>query len=199
MIIPYLSSRFFLFLQKTPFYKAIHEFCIDQSLRDHHDIWLEVGCGPGAWTGYAAQYGAKAIGIDLNPHSIAYAKKHYPHTYFACQSYETYDRKANTIFAASFLYVLDNPQEGLDYLLSILNPQGKLCIVETTSRKTFRHSWRHSHGWQWRDRVVYLLWGLVRGGKALNFSKLNLTYPSQSYSFLHDTVTLSIITPLGQK
>lgn len=47
---------------------------------------LDVGCGPGAVTGYLVERGVDASGVDLSPRMIEHARRLHPHCSFAAAS-----------------------------------------------------------------------------------------------------------------
>lgn len=64
-----------------PFSEAVYTF-LRRWIHSSHQRCLDVGCGTGHYAGRLAEDGFDAVGIDLDPAMIAYARVHYPQAEF---------------------------------------------------------------------------------------------------------------------
>lgn len=105
-----------------------------QVINTQDKLILDVGCGTGYTTLVlaAANPGARVVGIDISPGAIDLACKraayhNYEHVEFYVLGVEELDQLGLTfdyINCDQVLYLLMNPQQGLDILRSLLHPQG---------------------------------------------------------------------------
>lgn len=92
---------------------------------------LDVGCGGGFMVEAMRLYGAKAHGIDVNPVSVAYAKKRFRNNSFYCENFDVFSEK-NLIY--DFVYCSDLLEHigDLDYMMSffrkVVKPGGRIYV-----------------------------------------------------------------------
>lgn len=100
---------------------------------------LDIACGVGYGSFLVAKYRKKTIdsilGLDSDPATIAYAKKHYHHPSCQFQVENALDPnlpkkygKFDTIISFETLEHLDDDLKFIDNLYQLLNPNGKLII-----------------------------------------------------------------------
>ncbi len=65
-----------------PFSQAVYDFLRRYLLMPPASV-LDIGCGTGHYAGALAADGFDAVGIDLDPAMVAYAREHYPAAAFA--------------------------------------------------------------------------------------------------------------------
>ena len=100
---------------------------------------LDLGCGLGALSANLAQRGAREVlGLDVDPHPIAFATRFIPETYpaladkiqFACRGIETLENSQRFDFVFSkdaFEHILDL-KEMVSHIHRLLRPGGRLVI-----------------------------------------------------------------------
>ena len=71
---------------------------------------LEVGCGPGWWTGLLAEQGVDAFGVDISPEMVRIARDNNPHARFEISS--LLDLPADDGTAAAAVCVCAPPPPG---------------------------------------------------------------------------------------
>ncbi|MGO9475233.1 MAG: class I SAM-dependent methyltransferase [Rhodomicrobium sp.] len=146
------AARLFARLQDADFYSGLH--LAAANLLPNGKLgqsWLDVGCGPGLLTRIAAEKGHAACGIDRDPDMIA-AARHLASrrgcgASFAVSDIETARAAAgrfDVVSASSLLVVLPNPAETLRQLVDLTKPEGRLLIVEASSRMS-----RARAAWLW--------------------------------------------------
>ena len=94
---------------------------------------LDVGCGGGFVVGAMKTLGAReAVGIDLNPSAVSYAKKHYPLGQFYHGSFaELFDETKgfNFVYSSEVIEHVEDVEEYARFLQSALVPGGVLFIT----------------------------------------------------------------------
>ena len=92
---------------------------------------LDVGCGGGFMVEAMRRCGAKVSGIDINPASIAYAKRRFPRNAFFCEPLDVFAER-NLIY--DFVYCTDLLEHigDLDFMMSFLRavvrPDGQVYV-----------------------------------------------------------------------
>lgn len=164
------SARFFSYVQSAACYRELHQRAVELLPRGNGEAWFDVGCGPGLVTRLASKHGYQASGFDIDAAMLEQARHNAAQTATSSR-YELLGieeliasgRKAQVISAASLLIVLNEPQKMLRELLSCLEADGTLLIIETTAhmRPRAAWSWLMNNGWRERNGIL-LLWSWVR-------------------------------------
>jgi SAM-dependent methyltransferase len=147
----------------------------EQSLLEHGNRILDVGCGPG--TNAPLFSGKELVGIDLNPRYIVHAQARFRGK-FVCGDAVTFPYESLGTFDIIFLNSLMHhlPEESCRTLLSNLRknlaPNGRLIVLDLIADKT--------------NRVAYMLAKLDRG----KFVKTE----EQWRSILSETINPTIFT-----
>ncbi len=94
---------------------------------------LDLGCGPGHWTGYLHSLGADVTGIDLVPEFLDHARAHFPGPEFRLGSMTGLDRPDHSVAGLlSWYSTIHLPPPELDLALTefrrLLAPAGRLVI-----------------------------------------------------------------------
>ena len=134
-----LGSMLFTWLQGAHFYRDLHQRAVEQLPVGPGRIWLDVGCGPGLVTRFAAERGYSAKGVDADPSMIKAAKRlakvHRSSAEFEVANIDGLpERYADVVSAASLLAVLDDKSSGLKSLWRCVRPGGHLLIIEPTNQ-----------------------------------------------------------------
>ena len=174
------SVRLFTALQQASFYYSVHEEAVALLPEGNGRNWLDVGCGPGLVTRLAARRRYRSLGVDSDSDMVTQAEKltlPYESTArFLCGTVDYKHPEASdydVVSAASLLTVLPDRRQALQQLFSHVAPKGQLLIVETSARMTFINALH----WCWQRRFPkgfgwLLLWGWVRGGRAVQAREL---------------------------
>lgn len=70
-----ISTLLFTWLQGANFYFDLHKQAVESLPVGNGELWLDIGCGPGLVTRFAAERKYRAIGLDTDPQMIAAAKR----------------------------------------------------------------------------------------------------------------------------
>ena len=93
---------------------------------------IDVGCGGGFMVEAMRRAGGRAVGLDISPQSIAYAKRHYPENEFFCERLEAFARRERTfdfIYSSEVLEHLPDISSALAALATIARPGGFLFVT----------------------------------------------------------------------
>ncbi len=134
-----LGSMLFTWLQGAHFYRDLHHRAVENLPISPGKIWIDVGCGPGLVTRFAAERGYSAKGVDADPSMIKAAKRlakiHRSAAEFEVGNIAGLpDQYADVVSAASLLAVLDDKPSGLKSLWRCVRPGGYLLIIEPTDQ-----------------------------------------------------------------
>ena len=172
MIAPIL----FTWLQGADFYRALHREAVETLPAGNGEPWLDIGCGPGLVTRFAAERKYHAIGIDTDPQMVAAAKRIARRTHSSVE-FQTGDftslpaESAQVVSAASLLAVLPDREAGLRSLWRLLRPGGTLLIIEPTNQMTSENAARAIQNGLPKKRILGLrMWANARQG--------NIVHPS---------------------
>ncbi len=100
---------------------------------NREDRLLDVGCGPGAALEHAANMGAEVAGIDPSPSMVSRAAKRVPAADVEVGSAEEIpfpDDTFSVVINVTSFHHWANRQAGLEEILRVLAPGGRLQIVE---------------------------------------------------------------------
>jgi len=100
------------------------------------DKILEIGCGPGTWTGLIANRCSKLVAIDVSEKMIKKAKAYTNNdnvTFINSDFMDHHFReKFNKIFSVRAFEYISNKKEFFRKACSLLNPDGELVIITKT-------------------------------------------------------------------
>jgi len=166
VIAPFL----FTWLQGADFYRALHHEAVELLPIGNGETLLDIGCGPGLVTRFAAQRKYRAIGLDTDPQMVAAAKRIARRTHSSAD-FQTGDfttlpaESAQVVSAASLLAVLPDREAGLHSLWRLLRPGGTLLIVEPTNQMTSENAARAIQNGLPKKRILGLrMWANARQG-----------------------------------
>ena len=171
-----IAPLLFTWLQGADFYRALHREAVEMLPIGDGEIWLDIGCGPGLVTRFAAERKYRAIGIDTDPQMVAAAKRIARHANSSAD-FQTGDfttlpaESAQVVSAASLLAVLPDREAGLRSLWRLLHSGGTLLIIEPTNQMTSENAARAIQNGLPKKRVLGLrMWANARQG--------NIVHPS---------------------
>ncbi len=184
-----IAPLLFTWLQGADFYRALHREAVEALPVGHGEPWLDVGCGPGLVTRFAAERGYHTLGIDTDPQMIAAAKR-IAHREHSPAEFQTGDftrfpaESAHVVSAASLLAVLPDREAGLRSLWHLLRPGGTLLIVEPTRQMTSENAARAIQNGMRSRRIVGLrMWANARQGNIVD-PEIHRTLEANSVHFL---------------
>ncbi len=101
--------------------------------RDVEGPILDAGCGPGHWTGYLAEHGHDARGVDQVPEFIEHARLTYPGVSFKLSSFDQLSEAAASVGGVLAWYSLIHHEPRtvrgvLEEFARILRPGGTLLL-----------------------------------------------------------------------
>ena len=169
-----IAPLLFTWLQGADFYRALHREAVEMLPIGNGETWLDIGCGPGLITRFAAERKYRATGIDTDPQMIAAAKRIARRTHSSAE-FETGDfttlpaESAQVVSAASLLAVLPDREAGLRSLWCLLRPGGTLLIVEPTNQMTSENTARAIQNGLPQKRILGLyMWANARQGNIVS-------------------------------
>ncbi len=122
-----------------------------------NEVVLDLGCGPGFFSGEIAKKVAKVMGVDLSKALIEQAKKNHPGINFRAANAERMeffaDRSVDKIFSVLAIQNMDSLHKVLNECARLLKPAGKLILV--LNHPAFRIPKRSSWGWDDQNKVQY--------------------------------------------
>jgi SAM-dependent methyltransferase len=93
---------------------------------------IDVGCGGGFMVEAMRRAGGRAVGLDISPQSIAYARRQYPENEFFCEGLEEFARRNRTfdfIYSSEVLEHLPDINSAMAALARIARPGGHLFVT----------------------------------------------------------------------
>ncbi len=93
---------------------------------------IDVGCGGGFVVEAMRRVGARTVGLDLSPPSIAYARRRFPECEFACGTAEDFARAGRTfdfIYCSEVMEHVPNPESFAAALAQLCRPGGYLFVT----------------------------------------------------------------------
>lgn len=115
---------------------------------------LDAGCGPGQWTGFLAECGLAASGIDLVPAFVERANLQYPDLSFEVGSFEVLDAATDSLGGVLSWYSLihhlpQDIQAPLSEFARVIRPGGGLLVgfFEGVSVEAFDHAATRGYRW----------------------------------------------------
>ncbi len=122
-----------------------------------NEVVLDLGCGPGFFSGEIAKKGTKVMGIDSSKTLIARAQKDYPGINFRAANAERMeffaDRSIDKIFSVLAIQNMDSLHKVFGECARLLKPAGKLTLV--LNHPAFRVPKRSSWGWDDATKTQY--------------------------------------------
>jgi SAM-dependent methyltransferase len=178
----WLSARLFSWIQGAAFYADLHAEAVHGLPFGDGRTWLDVGTGPGLVARLASERGYRTLGIDRDPAMVSVARAHAHSGVCRFEVGELGGRldvgqlapgtaerpSADVVSAASLLFVLPNPREGLAQLWACVRPGGTLLIVETTEHMTPLRARAIAPELRPGRRSALALWARARSGRALD-------------------------------
>jgi len=101
-------------------------------------IWgkraLDLGCGGGFVVGGMKKVGAKqAVGVDINPNAIEYARAHYPKCEFHAGTFDDFSggklAPFGFVYSSEVIEHVEDVEAYMRFLVEITEPQGKVFIT----------------------------------------------------------------------
>lgn len=176
------AARFFAHLQGAAFYRAVHEQAVVLLPEGAGRTWLDIGCGPGLVARLAAARGYHVQARDIDPDMVAMAQRIAQQNESSAE-FEIggiaaplpHDQRVDVVSAASLLFVLDDRAAALRQMLTHLDEDGILLIIETTPAMLPGAAWC----WLWQTGYtkrawMLLLWARARGGRAVSQEELSV-------------------------
>lgn len=165
-----IAPLLFTWLQGADFYRALHREAVELLPIGNGEPWLDIGCGPGLVTRFAAERKYRALGIDTDPQMITAAKRTAHRTHSSAE-FQTSDfttlpaESAQVVSAASLLAVLPDREAGLRSLWRLLRPGGTLLVIEPTNQMTSENAKRVIQNGLPQKRILGLrMWANARQG-----------------------------------
>lgn len=206
-----MSAKLFNWLQAAPFYMDLHRQAVQLLPIGDQKSWIDVGCGPGLVTRFAAQHGYHALGIDPSVASITMATVIAENLAQSPSQFKAQFRvadlseltqlasnklgAADVISACSLLAVLPDRAQALMQLWAAVKPNGYLLIVEPSSQMRLRNAWSCLHQIPKKRRCALLLWSWARQNNIVDesiFQRLNHA-EIRTYSLLFGLVRAWVI------
>lgn len=163
-----IGAQFFRWVQGATFYADLHREAVEFALGATpiaQPRWIDVGCGPGLVARLAADRGAMATGIDIDPAMIRSANQHPGDAQFATGSADgLVAQSADIVSAASLLFGASDPRSMIATLWAAVAPGGALLLVETTANMTVERARIVAADIPPHRRCALMLWARSRGG-----------------------------------
>ena len=169
-----ISTLLFTWLQGANFYFDLHKQAVESLPVGNGELWLDIGCGPGLVTRFAAERKYRSIGLDTDLQMIASAKwlarRAHSSADFQMGDFTTLPAEsAQVVSAASLLAVLPDREAGLRSLWRLLRPGGTLLIVEPTNQMTSENTARAIQNGLPQKRILGLyMWANARQGNIVS-------------------------------
>ena len=169
-----IAPLLFTWLQGADFYRALHHEAVELLPIGDGEPWLDIGCGPGLVTRFAAERKYRSIGLDTDLQMIASAKwlarRAHSSADFQMGDFTTLPAEsAQVVSAASLLAVLPDREAGLRSLWHLLRPGGTLLIIEPTNQMTVENANRAIQNELPQKRILGLrMWANARQGNIVD-------------------------------
>ncbi|MEK7640437.1 MAG: methyltransferase domain-containing protein [Patescibacteria group bacterium] len=122
-----------------------------------NEVVLDLGCGPGFFSGEIAKRGTKVLGIDLSKTLIEQAKKNHPGINFRAADAERMeffaDHSIDKIFSVLAIQNMDSLHKVFSECARLLKPSGKLFLI--LNHPAFRVPKRSAWGWDDGKKMQY--------------------------------------------
>lgn len=126
-------------------------------------VIVDVGCGHGMFANYLGLKSSarSVIGLEINQRKLSNAPRGVPNVLFENKPLEAFEKKSAD--AVIFYHVLhhlsgyDHQEKLIETALSVLNPRGKLIIVEIEKRPRWKFilCWFVDHALYLGDRIYF--------------------------------------------
>jgi SAM-dependent methyltransferase len=146
-MISFSGKQLLALIRESDYAHAGEEEAIDLALRSYprraDQLLLDVGCGRGGTANYVQAHGwGRVTGIDVEPESIAHARRAYPAIeLLACDvvhSASVLARKFDLIYLFNSFYAFVDQPRALAELGQLARPSGCLTIFDYTDRGSYR-------------------------------------------------------------
>ena len=171
-----VSAGLFTWVQGADFYRDHLRGVVELLPPGEGDTLLDIGCGPGLLTRLAAARGYRAVGLDVDQHMVAAAKR-IALRERSTATFETVDlhaaptrlTPADVVAAASLLAVMPDRHVALEMLWRSVAPGGLLLVVEATEDMTVRAARRLlTNGLPGRRSRLLIRWASGREGRTVD-------------------------------
>jgi ubiquinone/menaquinone biosynthesis C-methylase UbiE len=139
----YTGKQLLAIVRDSDYAHAGEEEAIELALRPvprpPDQLLLDVGCGRGGTAKYVQDHGwGTVVGIDVEPDSIARARRVYPDIAFhACdvvQAGSVIDSEHDLIYLFNSFYAFEDQPQALATLARLAKPSGQLVLFDYTDR-----------------------------------------------------------------
>ncbi len=134
---PRFKSEVYAFIGRNP--RSNRAIASIADLAPHHSV-LDIGCGPGAAVRAASSHVARAVGVDRSEAMIAIARRRsdgFPNVEFHTSGVETLpfpERSFDRIWTIHAFHHWEDEDAGLRQCLRVLQPGGRLLVVESETK-----------------------------------------------------------------
>ncbi|MGH6802889.1 MAG: class I SAM-dependent methyltransferase, partial [Methyloceanibacter sp.] len=93
---------------------------------------LDIGCGGGFITHSFSRLGARAVGLDINESSIAYARAHFPDCSFFCEGFETFAKRGllfDFVFSSEVMEHIPGTRAFMSLVAAVTKPGSHVYIA----------------------------------------------------------------------
>jgi ubiquinone/menaquinone biosynthesis C-methylase UbiE len=131
------ASSFFEWLAKRPWYTQILIEWVTAIPVAPGDSALELGCGPGIFTGHLYEQGVQIIGLDQSAAMVERARKNVPDCEFIegdAMAIPLDDDSVDVAFAASVVNVVSTPEKLVREMVRVVRSSGRVSVLFPTPR-----------------------------------------------------------------
>ena len=196
-----ISTLIFLWLQNQTFYSVLQKKALEPvGSRVDAKTWADIGCSTGLMTRLAQSLNYRVIGYDVNSFSLLVANIlsfHLKNISYEKEDFHELSSTFDVVSATSLLSVMDEKEEALQVLISLLKEsESTLILIEPTEKLTVKSVKDLMHDFKtfWYYKGL-LVWAYAREDKATLktiFDGLEGVNVSHLYT-LHDMVRISTI------
>jgi 2-polyprenyl-3-methyl-5-hydroxy-6-metoxy-1,4-benzoquinol methylase len=193
-----------LWLHNQAFYRALQEEVVEfLPLTISGKTWVDIGCSTGLMPRLVRGLNYKAVGYDINGFSLMVANLlsfGFKNIEYKQENLYSIDRKFDIVSATSLLSVVDNKEQSLDKLISLLKDDNStLIIIEPTKNLSLKNVWKLINGLKsfWFYKGL-LLWAKARENKHIDsdiFGRIKNIDITQKY-YLSSMVCVTYIKKL---
>lgn len=170
------AARLFSWAQGADFYRDHLRGAVELLPPGDGATLRDFGCGPGLLTRLAAARGYRAVGLDVDPHMVATAKR-IARRERSTATFQVLDLRAaeaglppaDVVAAASLLAVMPDRRAALRLLWDGVAPGGRLLVVEATEQMTVPAARRLvANGLAGRRSRLLIRWAAGRAGRTVD-------------------------------
>ena len=139
-----MSTLIFLWLQNQKFYRLLQKKAVEPigSTADAK-IWADIGCSTGLMTRLAQSLNYTVVGYDINFFSLLLAKLlsfNLKNISYEKEDFHELSSRFDVVSATSLLSVMDEKEEALKALISLLkDSESMLILIEPTVKLTVKN------------------------------------------------------------